>query len=51
MRDASQPTVAPARFPYREHRTMHQVMLSEYQRRDRSLRFLTFLQWCEVTYG
>lgn len=42
---------APRKFPFADHRNMHQVMLAEYQRRERSLRFLTFPQWCEVTYG
>lgn len=42
---------APRWFPYREHRTMHQVMFAEFMRRDRSLIYLTFPQWCEVTYG
>lgn len=42
---------APRKFPFSDHRNMHEVMLAEYQRRERTLRFLTFPQWCEVTYG
>ena len=42
---------APRKFPFTDHRNMRQVMLDEYHRREKSLRFHTFPQWCEVTYG
>jgi len=38
---------APARWPYREHRTMREVLLAEFMRRDYSTeRYMTFDQWC-----
>lgn len=42
---------APRKFPFPEHRNMHEVMLAEFYRRDLQYRYLTFPQWCEVTYG
>jgi len=37
---------APARFPYREHRNMREVMMSEFLKSSNKVKGVNFDQWC-----